>query len=104
MSNILYLKHTRRAITASQTIRLWDLSNGVCLAVFDRHSSRVEDLTVINGERYALSVDIGGTTVLWDLKKIGCLAKFEQRVDSITTFKEKYVVVACKFKFYLFRQ
>jgi len=52
---------------ADGTVRLWDLAEGVELAVLEGHSALVQFVAFAPQGNYALSVDEAGQWLLWDL-------------------------------------
>jgi WD40 repeat protein len=46
-------------------VRLWSLKNGRCLRTFDGHRNTVQDIALVPGEPYAISVSGDDTARLW---------------------------------------
>jgi WD40 repeat protein len=76
----------RRALSASwdETLRLWDLETGLCLATLQGHTSFVNACTVLPDGRRALSASYDRTLKLWDLETGLCLATLEGHTGSVT--------------------
>src|SRR6185503_868383 len=57
------------AVTGSkdQSLRLWDLSNGDCLDVFQGHTGALTGVAVNESGRFAVSSSVDGTLKVWDL-------------------------------------
>jgi WD40 repeat protein len=89
VSSVVMLPDGKRALSASydKTLKLWDIEKGVVLKTLKRHSDGVSSMASLpGGEGYALidgvssvamlpdgkcalSSEVGGTLILWDIEK-----------------------------------
>jgi WD40 repeat protein len=76
----------RRAVSASgdQTLRVWDLASGACLATLEAHDERVMGVAVTPDGRRAVSGMDQGTLWVWDLASGACLATLREHTQRVT--------------------
>jgi WD40 repeat protein len=60
-----------------KTLKLWDISTGVCLRTFEGHRYKVESICFSPDGRLALSGSWDKTLKLWDIGTGACLRTFE---------------------------
>lgn len=69
-------KNACLALTSSddETLRLWTVSNGSCLATLKGHTDSVRDCAFMDQQNRAVSVSFDTTLRLWDLSRVACVA------------------------------
>ncbi len=69
----------RYALSGSmdKTLKLWDVSTGLCLRTFEGHSGDVNSVCLSTNGKYALSGSADKTLKLWDVSTGLCLRTFE---------------------------
>ncbi|MBZ4218648.1 MAG: protein kinase, partial [Chlorobium sp.] len=60
-----------------ETLKLWDVSTGLCLRTFEGHSGSVNSVSLNVDGKYALSGSNDGTIRLWEMSTGQCLRTFE---------------------------
>jgi WD40 repeat protein len=75
-----------RAITAStdETVRVWNIRAGTCLAVLEGHSQAIRDLHVEFEEQLAFTASDDSTIRIWDLHKMRCRRVLTGHTDRVT--------------------
>ncbi|KAG2337096.1 hypothetical protein BDR05DRAFT_970635 [Suillus weaverae] len=56
----------RRMVTASKTLRLWDLEDGVVLKIMEGHRSYVRSVAISRDGQFIASGDLGGELIAWN--------------------------------------
>jgi WD40 repeat protein len=59
-----------------QTVRLWDIDSGQCLAVLKGHESRVRSVAFSPDGKFFLSGGDDGAMKLWDSQSLQCIRTF----------------------------
>ncbi len=72
--------------SADSTIRVWDLSNGVCLWVLQGHTGPVLRVSELREDRLVTGSS-DSTLRVWDLGTGDCLKKLVGHSKSIVCFK-----------------
>jgi WD40 repeat protein/serine/threonine protein kinase len=67
------------------TLRLWDITNGVCLRTFEGHTGPVSSVDLSNDGRFALSGSRDKTLKIWDIASGRCLRTFEGHAHQVNT-------------------
>lgn len=70
-----------------KTVRLWDSTNGVKLAVLDDHKKGVESVTISPDGRTLVSGDQDGNSYIWNLKSRRLIDSFKEHKWVIRTLK-----------------
>ncbi len=75
----------RRVVSGSQdkTLRLWDLTTGKCLLVFQGHSGAVTSVAVTPDGRFVLSGSEDNTLRLWAITSGTCLRTYEGHTSGV---------------------
>jgi WD40 repeat protein len=75
----------RRAVSGSsdQTVCVWDLEAGKCLATLEGHADKVWGVAVTADGRRAVSGSSDQTVCVWDLEAGECLATLEGHADTV---------------------
>ena len=86
--NILSVSITpngRLAVSGSTdcTVRVWDLTNGICMHTLEGHSKLVTCVSVMPDGRRAVSGSSDATLRVWDLRSGTCLRTLEGGIDQI---------------------
>ncbi|MSR64890.1 MAG: serine/threonine protein kinase [Verrucomicrobiae bacterium] len=68
-----------------QTLRLWDLSSGQCLRIFQGHDGRVLSVAISPDGRCGLSGSVDNRLCLWDLVSGKCLSTFYGHSKEVRT-------------------
>ena len=78
VNSVILSADGRYALSGSmdKTLKLWDVSTGLCLRTFDGHSSDVNSVCLSTNGKYALSGSADKTLKLWDVLTGRCLGTF----------------------------
>jgi WD40 repeat protein len=76
VSCVLQLEDGRLMSGSYQTVKVWDVVSGLCLAtLLSGHRSAVDSLTVLHGPLRIISADDQGTVRIWDAVTYSCLSE-----------------------------
>lgn len=79
--------------SGDRTVRVWDVSSGVCLSSFNIGQSSAQTVTTVSFDQGHLAVGSGTTVSLWNLETGACVNEFNGHKNRVESVKLKFMMV-----------